>query len=328
VGYFDFIPKTPYRIEDGNATIAKNILTRVRILDATKDSQSTFLDYTIQDGERPETLAERVYGRSDYHWIILMFNEIIDPYFSWPLSNDQLDDQVEKIYGNGRKALFIDVPSIRLDSEKVNALLDQRKPYFEVGSTITQIDVSDGTTVLATGTVEEWNPTLMKLVVMPVSGTFRKQWEGQQAIRPNSTTDASLVYDILFTTKDGTKGKACLVRLTDENKMAIHHFENENGEEVSPWTNTCDHLKSPSNCDTCSGDFGWCTVIESYVLGNSETPVVRKPEIDETMNVFVVTNAQYELNQNESKRRIKMMRSDLIDVVLREFRRIVDNTVT
>jgi hypothetical protein len=64
------------------------------------------------------------------------------------------------------------------------------------------------------------------------------------------------------------------------------------------------------------------------VLGNSETPVVRKPEIDETMNVFVVTNAQYELNQNESKRRIKMMRSDLIDVVLREFRRIVDNTVT
>jgi hypothetical protein len=46
------------------------------------------------------------------------------------------------------------------------------------------------------------------------------------------------------------------------------------------------------------------------------------------MNVFVVTNAQYELNQNESKRRIKMMRSDLIDVVLREFRRIVDNAVT
>jgi hypothetical protein len=326
MGYFDFIPKVAYSMENGNATIAKNILTRVRILDSAKESQSTFLDYTIRDGERPETLAERVYGRSDYHWIILLFNEIIDPYFSWPLSNDQLDEQVEKTYGNGRKSLFIDVPSIRLDSEKVNILFDQRSAFFEEGSTITQVNASGE--VVATGTVEEWNPTLMKLVVNPVSGVFRKQWEGTQAIRPTSDTAGSLIYDILFTSQDGKKGKACLVRITDENTMAIHHFENADGEEVSPWTNTCDHLKSPSDCTPCGGqDFGWCTVIESYVLGNSETPVVNKPETDETMNVFVVTNAQHELNRNEAKRRIKVMRTELIDTVLKEFRRLVNNTV-
>lgn len=319
MGYFDFFPKVGYKLEDGNATAVKNILTRVRILDSAKDTQSTFLDYTIRDGERPETIANRVYGRSDYHWIILMFNEIHDPYFSWPLNDNQLDDQVEKLYGQGRKALFVDVPAIMLDREKDDISFDYRNPYFEVGGTISQRDATTGL-IRATATIESWDPTLMKLVVMPVTGTFAIQREG-------SYTRQGAVRDIEFTTPAGIKGKAPLARITDENKMAVHHFVNSDGEIVSPWTNICDHLKTATgtNCD-CGQD--WCSVIESYALGNAELiPNVQKPETEESMAVSIVTNFQHELNVNESKRKIKVMRPELIDVVLKEFRRIVNNTV-
>lgn len=326
MGYFDFFPKVGYKLEDGNATAVKNILTRVRILDSAKDTQSTFLDYTIRDGERPETIANRVYGRSDYHWIILMFNEIHDPYFSWPLNDNQLDDQVEKLYGQGRKALFIDVPAILLDG-KEEIPFDYRNQYFEVGATISQRDETNDL-IRATGTIESWDPTLMKLVVKPVTGIFRVQWSDG---REQYSRGEKVKRDIEFTTPTGIKGKAILSRMTDENKMAVHHFVNSEGEIVSPWTNICDHLKTAmgANCDCTSNLEGLgCSIIESYALGNAELiPNVQKPETEEFMAVSIVTNFQHELNVNESKRKIKVMRPELIDVVLKEFRRIVNNTV-
>lgn len=328
MGYFDFLPKVGYKLEDGNSTAVKNILTRVRILDSAKETQSTFLDYTIRDGERPETIANRVYGRSDYHWIILMFNEIHDPYFSWPLNDNQLDDQVEKLYGQGRKALFVDVPAILLDREKNDISFDYRNPYFEVGGTISQRDETTGL-IRATATIESWDPTLMKLVVMPVTGTLRVQWSDER----NQYSRADQVKrDIEFTTPTGIKGKAILARITDENKMAVHHFVNSDGEIISPWTNICDHLKTAvgTNCDCVTNSEGLgCSVIEAYALGNAELiPNVQKPETGEFMSVSIVTNFQHELNVNEAKRKIKVMRPELIDVVLKEFRRIVNNTVT
>ena len=72
--------------------------------------------YSVKDGETPEGLAYKVYGNSNYHWIILLLNDIQNIYYDWPLSsvafnefvNDKYDDpgavhHWEKVQSSGRQ---------------------------------------------------------------------------------------------------------------------------------------------------------------------------------------------------------------------------------
>lgn len=331
MGYFDFFPNTIYRSQGPDFTVAKNLMTRVRILSSLKDSQSTFSDYSIIDGERPETLAYRVYGRADYHWIILLFNEIHDPFFSWPLSNDELEYQVEKIYGQGRISLFVHSPSMILDA-KQNTPFDFRNVHLQVGDIVEQIENKTGNNaVVATGIVEEWNPNLMKVVVKTTSGSFRTQQQTSES--GVISTISGMINDLRFKTKDQLVVSVPLVRINTQNISSVHHFATEDGEVISPWTNTCDHLKSPVDC-VCFSESGslfekdHCSVIEAYVLGNAESGIlVNRPEMRDNLSVSLITNYQYEYDLNESKRKIKVMRPEYIDVILREFRNTVNSTL-
>ena len=86
---------------------SRNIMVRAKFLDYFKNTQAAYLDYTVRDGERPETLAHRVYGSSDLHWVILLFNEILDPLFTFPLSTNDLAAAVDKKYSG--VTLFVDL---------------------------------------------------------------------------------------------------------------------------------------------------------------------------------------------------------------------------
>ena len=50
--------------------------------------------YDVLDGERPEMVADRFYGDPQLFWLILHINDIIDPRFDWPLSNEDLMEYV------------------------------------------------------------------------------------------------------------------------------------------------------------------------------------------------------------------------------------------
>ena len=61
---------------------------------------SSDLEYIIQDGDTPEILAYKLYGSSERHWIILLYNDIIDPLFDWPLQQSVLNNFIENKYGS------------------------------------------------------------------------------------------------------------------------------------------------------------------------------------------------------------------------------------
>jgi hypothetical protein len=44
-----------------------------------------YSSYTILDGDTPQSLALKYYSSASYHWVIMMFNEIHNPYFEWPI---------------------------------------------------------------------------------------------------------------------------------------------------------------------------------------------------------------------------------------------------
>ena len=44
--------------------------------------------------------AFTLYGKTQYHWIVLIFNEVINSYYGWPLSRRDFDAFVNNKYAN------------------------------------------------------------------------------------------------------------------------------------------------------------------------------------------------------------------------------------
>lgn len=54
--------------------------------------------YDVRDGETPEMIAHRYYEESEYHWIILLANDIQDYYNEWPMAVPQLEKFIVSKY--------------------------------------------------------------------------------------------------------------------------------------------------------------------------------------------------------------------------------------
>ena len=50
----------------------KNLFRKVKIQDWIEDSVNFFNDYTILDGQRPDNLAEIMYGSSEFDWVVIL----------------------------------------------------------------------------------------------------------------------------------------------------------------------------------------------------------------------------------------------------------------
>jgi len=98
--YFNYFPKTFYTSNnDVNGVEAiTNIIARFAFDSQLKENSSAFYPYQVQDSDTPEIIANKYYGNVEYHWVVLLFNNIIDPQFDWPLKSDTLIDYIDKKY--------------------------------------------------------------------------------------------------------------------------------------------------------------------------------------------------------------------------------------
>lgn len=103
--YFSLLPdvqydKKPisYPFSEADYVTAKNFFRRWKINEKVFDSVVYYKKYTIQDGDRPDTIANDLYDNPFYDWIIILTNNIINPTFNWPMSEYQLRKYVESQY--------------------------------------------------------------------------------------------------------------------------------------------------------------------------------------------------------------------------------------
>ena len=88
---------------DGNYKLLPNILRRVKLRAGIRTGSFLFDSYDVKDGERPEDIAFKMYGDAEYHWVILMTNNITDRYYQWPLSQPQFQEHITDKYGAGNE---------------------------------------------------------------------------------------------------------------------------------------------------------------------------------------------------------------------------------
>lgn len=77
---------------------AKNIFRRAKIRDDIFQSAVAFTKYKVIGEERPDQVAEKVYGNSAFDWVVLLSNNIINVRTEWPLSDSEIDDYIFRKY--------------------------------------------------------------------------------------------------------------------------------------------------------------------------------------------------------------------------------------
>jgi len=111
MGYFRELPDILYQSQasDRNSSRdyirVKNLFRRVKLRDDLQNVFTVFNKYQITEGERPDTVAEKLYGSSDYDWVVLLTAGIINVYDQWPLSDRDLYQYAENKYGNDLTAV-------------------------------------------------------------------------------------------------------------------------------------------------------------------------------------------------------------------------------
>ena len=85
--------------------LVKNIFRRVKLRDDLQNVFTIFNKYQIQEGARPDTVAEELYGSSQYDWVVLIGAGIINVRNEWPLSDRDIYRYSEQLYGNDLNAV-------------------------------------------------------------------------------------------------------------------------------------------------------------------------------------------------------------------------------
>lgn len=83
---------------DGKTTTVTDIFRRVSV-NKFSDNYSFLETVTIPDGFTPEQVSDKFYNRPDYHWTLLIVNDIVDVRKEWPMSSADLVKYCKKKYG-------------------------------------------------------------------------------------------------------------------------------------------------------------------------------------------------------------------------------------
>jgi len=80
--------------------ISRKLTTRANIAQSVLKQSTAFYPYTLREGERPDTLSFLYYNKPELEWLVFFANDIIDPYYDWYLTHEQLNAFIVSRYGS------------------------------------------------------------------------------------------------------------------------------------------------------------------------------------------------------------------------------------
>jgi len=102
--YFREVSDLLYQSQESNRNSSydyarvKNLFRRAKIRDDFFQNVTAFTKYKIIGEERPDQVAEKVYGSSSYDWVVLISNNILNTRTEWPLSDAEFSNYLERKY--------------------------------------------------------------------------------------------------------------------------------------------------------------------------------------------------------------------------------------
>ena len=106
MGYFRELPNIGYQspLSNKNSSrdfiVIKNLFRRTKLFDYLKDSVSILNKYVIGIGDRPDTVAEELYGDPSLDYVVLLVAGITNITHEWPLYDYQVYNYALEKYGS------------------------------------------------------------------------------------------------------------------------------------------------------------------------------------------------------------------------------------
>ena len=159
-GFFKHLPTIPYDFKsDGKFSLAKDLFRKVGIWSYLQEGVTGYSYYRIVDGERPDTVATRLYGDATLYWLFFLVNENLQDLNDWPKGQRQFEKYMDRKYSGTTL-----VASSSTDIVSYNHTTEVSSKFL-LGEKVSQSDS-------VFGFVTNVDPTFNRITLNSVSGTF------------------------------------------------------------------------------------------------------------------------------------------------------------
>ena len=91
--YFSAFPNTQFNGKD-----VLDITRKANIDKLSRSNVLSYMNYRIEEEDRPEDVAFYYYDDPAYAWLVLAANDIVDPYTEWPKGSSALEEYIKAEY--------------------------------------------------------------------------------------------------------------------------------------------------------------------------------------------------------------------------------------
>lgn len=82
---------------------AVNIINSLLLKYHPATNTTHYFFYTVKDLDTPEVVAHKYYGDVTLHWLIILMNRMVDPFFDWALDSNKFQAMLTSRYGSGNE---------------------------------------------------------------------------------------------------------------------------------------------------------------------------------------------------------------------------------
>jgi len=177
--FFANYPRIAYDISGNNSTVpdytvAVNLMIRSKLKETVEDDVTIYYPYVVPEGMRPDVLAYQYYGDTIYTWTIFLVNNIVDPYWEWPLSYKDFREYVADKYGSIETAQsqihhYEKIARARTEQTKMTDAVPEYRLEIDY-QTYTETDVTEREIIYSYGYEQDLNEA--KREIQLIDATF------------------------------------------------------------------------------------------------------------------------------------------------------------
>lgn len=282
--FFSEFPIIPYA-----NTVARNILSRVKMTDEFLNNSSYFYPYVLEEGSisgtRMENLSFDYYGDPNDVWVLYISNGIIDPYYDTFLTSENFKKFIIKKYGS---------------IEESHQMIQFFRNNFDQDDTILSVDAYKA---LTSGVKKYWTPTI----------NFDFQIVGYERAKELTTVSTNKIISLNISLNGSTPFETN-EKITQNITGASGYVTFSNSNSVS-----LQHIQ---------GEFSLTRTIvgrKSGVEANISSITTLSNVIPENEQVFFspVSAYDYEYEINESKKNIQLLEKRFLPLIQTRFKELI-----
>jgi hypothetical protein len=218
--FFSLFPKVPYQFGDGSSFVNyQNLSVYIDAFDQVREYKTFYQKYFIKENQRPDQLSLEIYGTTDYYWTFFLMNEHLRTN-GWPMPSSRVYSRAQKYYPN----IVYTTDGTSFDISRGDLTPLSRSGTFAVGGWVYLSTVKKAAQILRIN--DDLAQIFLDIQSLPPNESVLRTISEQDAYAVNNV-DPDYFPTFLDTTT---------VQRGYNQWDAIHHYEDEEGNWVTPTT--------------------------------------------------------------------------------------------